>query len=49
MKYTTIIGASMTEPYTSELNGIFFFFVCVCVCVCVSYVLVLVLINLLSE
>ena len=27
-----VIGASMSEPHTSELNGNFF--VCVCVCVC---------------
>ena len=39
-----LIGASMSEPHTSELNGNFC--VCVCVCVSVSYVLVLVLINL---
>ena len=42
------IVASMSEPHTSELNGIFFVCVCVCVCVClsVSYIPVLVLINL---
>ena len=40
-----MIGASMSEPRTSELNGNF----CVCVCT-VSYVLVLlVLIIFLSE
>ena len=36
-----LIGASMSEPHTSELNGNFC--VCVCVCLSVSYVLVLVL------
>ena len=44
-----LVGASMSEPHTSELNGNFRVCVCVCVCVClcvclsVSYVLVLVL------
>ena len=38
-KKTIFIGASMSEPHTSELNGNF----CVCVCLSVSYVLVLVL------
>ena len=31
-----IIGVSMSEPHTSELNGNF----CVCVCVCVSVCIV---------